>query len=205
MRGLANITPSASQNRNFDLIKVTDRIDNPILNNEFTVDCASCHMSTSEKVVVVNRLTDTFFSTNTQTKFKAAFKKDFAADLFLFIEKFLVQTAIRPSDHVFRNGPFIPMVNEYQKSKKQSDDMYVTNQLSYYRYSPIISRRVANETSRALSQLVTTNLRPPAMPAQCQPLVFDACENVLSEAAPQLERYFRSDFEYCLQASKCKY
>lgn len=44
--GLASV-PNP-KNRYEDVLKVTARIENPILNNEFRVDCASCHMANME-------------------------------------------------------------------------------------------------------------------------------------------------------------
>jgi hypothetical protein len=72
----------------------------------------------------------------------------------------------------------VPVAKSYRNVKEsENNQMYVTNQFSYYIDSPVISRRVANEVGRSLSLLNEANLRPPVRPLQCSPLVFDLCEN----------------------------
>jgi hypothetical protein len=213
LRGLSNISISTSYVREIDLVKVTDRIDNPNLNNEFTVDCVSCHISNIEKNTAISRLSSKIVDTQNLSKLNLARSKDFGSHVTTLFEKNFEKsendqnepskTLFAKSD-VFRSGPFVPLATVYTQSRDRSDDMYVTNQFSYYRYSPMISRRVANETSRALSKLVTASLRPNPAPNQCQPTVFDVCESIVNEGVPRVERYLRSDFEYCLQVSKCR-
>jgi hypothetical protein len=183
------------------LIKVTDRLDNPVLNNEFTTDCASCHMSTFERTNALNERVKPFLRNRSKilgpqsAKLEMGTAKTFGAELNSFVNSEL-STLNKPLENQhFRDGPFVPLAMAYQNINNPLNDMYVTNQLSYSQYSPIISRGVANETSRALSLLATKNLRPASMPSQCQPLVFDACENIVNESVAHGERYVRTDFE----------
>lgn len=101
LRGLSAVPIDDLGNRQAALNRVRDRIDDPSINSEFSVDCVSCHVSHFES---------------------------YTAD----------------DD---------PLLTEPIPSWELSgNSMYMTNQFSYYRDIPIVSRRVQNETLEQLAK-----------------------------------------------------
>jgi hypothetical protein len=95
IRGLNNVPAETLGSRILSLAAVKDRIDDPVINSEFTVDCVSCHVSHFEEYN---------------------------------LEDDPLQTV------------------EVSAGDLQANGMYMTNQFSYYRDIPIVSRRVQMET-----------------------------------------------------------
>ncbi len=165
-KGLRRI--KITKNRNVDLSQMLARVNNPRLNDEFSVSCGSCHLASIE-----SNLMGTFW--RFYPHFKAALDKSlnpmgkvlprFGVQNFReFIDS--VQGESESEDlilmknhrYLSESSSFTPPASDFQQvfsssSRTVTDRVFVFNQFSLYRDTPVISHRVAHETDMALQHL----------------------------------------------------
>jgi hypothetical protein len=137
--GLDNI--EVTGDRASDLLQMTARIENPFLNDEFSTDCASCHMSAQESKEVgpAFEIDDTVRRNPGYTSIQESHggkNWDPKVQRFLFRDGFGQHS--QPSSRMQTVDSF------------STDSFFAFNQFSIYRETPIVSNRVANETAVAV-------------------------------------------------------
>jgi hypothetical protein len=161
-------------NRIRDLAQMADRINNPMFNNDFSTDCASCHFASVEKSnlyfePLVDELND-YLKMRSQIDHGIQYRA--AADVFRnapMSPNFLSTLAFSQGhDSLDTRLNFFNVVfgktGEYElptlqgvtptsraglqtSGQRTANDMYVMNQFSIYRNNPIVSTRVSNESA----------------------------------------------------------
>jgi hypothetical protein len=150
--GLENIT--VTKDRRSDLLQLSNRVLNPFINDEFSTDCASCHLAGAEKSLLGSRGLPVGWQElgDTAPKIPVQFQP--------LIEKHGDEAKLADKNEWYRNGlnqlfvsPYLPgnsVPVEYRSLFDQpTDTTFVFNQFSIYRSKPIIGERVANETEVA--------------------------------------------------------
>jgi hypothetical protein len=167
-RGLTNITPSGK--READVLQVTARIENPVLNNEFRVDCVSCHMSNMEashaaqkldvRTLFVNQMLERL-----QTSVPATNPWEFP------IEWTPAGQFKKPQGlTAFRMAP------STVSPKGERAMVYMLNQFSFYTDHPVVSARVVNEAAESAEYVnrVYLDVRAPWRHS-CDKIALEAC------------------------------
>lgn len=162
--------------RNIDLMRLASRIENPLLNNDFSTDCASCHFSSLEKWHV-------------EGDFDAGKPSDALSMNTEQMSRLLAASPLSPIDVTREAMPELPGVTPataaaYRVISDVFLSVYVTNQFSIYRDWPQVSNRVANESGVAaylINQWYLKGAR--AHPFTCDPIKLQRCL-LLREKSP---------------------
>jgi hypothetical protein len=187
--GLGNI--EVTEDRSLDLLQMTSRIENPFTNDEFSTDCASCHLATQEG----KNLTQAF-----ETKIRE--DKGTAYEALLPHGKFWDP---RVQKFQFRNleGHFSAPSSRVQSLRKSNtDSFFAFNQFSIYRDTPVVSYRVANETELAV-WLTNKFYGGKATADSCNPKALTSClQNSLPDGLPP-SWIFASEHERLCRVEVC--
>jgi hypothetical protein len=180
--GLASADLSTG-NRYDHVLRVASRIENPILNNEFRVDCASCHMANMEASharMVVRDSMKSDSGLGSEVPFVTIFQK-LARDI-PAAEKWGTLPAWEERLYPKNYYQAPPGYSAFRTSsstvspKGQRAMVYMLNQLSFYAEQPIFSARVLNEAAESadFANRFLLNREAP-LQLQCDLKLLDSC------------------------------
>jgi hypothetical protein len=144
---LSNV--ESSSNYMEDAIKVADRIANPEINHEFQVDCASCHAANSvvrrlkKSVAPIASITGSEFSVKNEEETKALYNSGAQS----LGKRFWSNQAFK--NESMSANPVSANIFEPNIGLTDQRARYVLNQFSIYKYWPIVSERIVNESAKA--------------------------------------------------------
>lgn len=157
-----------SGERHVDLMRLATRIENPLLNNDFSTDCGSCHFASLEKW-------------NIENDFDASLLREKGPMNTESLARLLAASPVAQVDVSREAMPALAGVTPatsaaYRIIGDVFLSFYVTNQFSIYKDSPQVSNRVANESGVAAylaNQWYLGGAR--AHPYTCDPVRLQRC------------------------------